>query len=70
LEATPDPYDPARWRTDRGVLSLTGPKFFNWNLGVGGGGAIDLVMHVRQVGFGQRSQQSPERNLDHLPDFS
>jgi hypothetical protein len=25
----------------------------NWNRGVGGGGAIDLVMHVRQVGFGQ-----------------
>jgi hypothetical protein len=25
----------------------------NWNLDLGGGGAIDLVMHVRQVGFGQ-----------------
>lgn len=53
LEATPDPHDPAKWRTDQGVLSVTGPKFMNWNRGVGGGGAIDLVMHVRQVGFGQ-----------------
>jgi hypothetical protein len=53
LEATADPGDPAKWRTARGVLSVTGPKFINWNQGVGGGGAIDLVMHVRQVGFGQ-----------------
>jgi len=53
LEATPDPHDPAKWRTDQGVLSVTGPKFINWNQGVGGGGAIDLVMHVRQLGFGQ-----------------
>jgi hypothetical protein len=53
LEAVPDPHDPAKWRTARGVLSVSGPKFMNWNLDVGGGGAIDLVMHVRQVGFGQ-----------------
>jgi hypothetical protein len=37
----------------RGVLSVNGPKFINWNLGLGGGGAIDLVIHLRQVGFGQ-----------------
>jgi hypothetical protein len=53
LGATPDPHDPAKWRTDLGVLSVSGPKFMNWNQGVGGGGAIDLVMHLRQVGFGQ-----------------
>lgn len=53
LETTPDPHDPAKWRCARGVLSVTGPKFINWNQGVGGGGAIDLVMHVRQIGFGQ-----------------
>jgi hypothetical protein len=53
LEAIPDPHDPAKWRTEQGVLSVTGPKFINWNQGVGGGGAIDLVMHVRQLGFGQ-----------------
>lgn len=53
LEATPDPQDPAKWRTARGVLSVNGTKFINWNLDVGGGGAIDLVMHVGQVGFGQ-----------------
>jgi hypothetical protein len=53
LEATADPHDQAKWRTARGVLSVSGLKFMNWNLGAGGGGAIDLVMHVRQVGFGQ-----------------
>lgn len=53
LGATPDPHDPAKWRTPRGVLSVSGAKFINWNLDMGGGGAIDLVMHVRQVGFGQ-----------------
>jgi hypothetical protein len=53
LEAKPDPNDPAKWRTRQGTLTVTGPKFMNWNRGFGGGGAIDLVMHVRQVGFGQ-----------------
>lgn len=53
LEATPDPHDPAKWRTARGVLSISGAKFMNWSQGVGGGGAIDLVIHLRQVGFGQ-----------------
>ena len=53
LEATPDPHDPAKWRTARGVLSISGAKFMNWSQGVGGGGTIDLVMHLRQVGFGQ-----------------
>jgi len=53
LEANPVPRDPAKWRTAQGILTVSGPKFMNWNQGVGGGGAIDLVMHVRQVGFGE-----------------
>jgi hypothetical protein len=53
LEAAPDPHDPAKWRTVRGILSVNGAKFMNWSQSVGGGGAIDLVMHLRQVGFGQ-----------------
>jgi len=53
LHATRDSHDPAKWRTSRGVLSVNGAKFINWNQGAGGGGAIDLVMHVQQVGFGQ-----------------
>lgn len=51
--AQPDPYDPRKWHTSQGVLTVTGAKFMNWNSGRGGGGAIDLVMHLHQVGFGQ-----------------
>lgn len=51
--AKPDPYDSRKWHTHQGVLTVTGPKFMNWNCGRGGGGAIDLVMHLRELGFGQ-----------------
>src|SRR6266481_2071891 len=49
--AQPDRYDRHQWHTTAGVLSVTGPKFMNWNLGVGGGGAIDLVMHLHHLDF-------------------
>jgi hypothetical protein len=51
--AQPDRHDPRKWRTGRGVLSVTGTQFMNWNCGQGGGGAIDLVMHLHQLGFGR-----------------
>jgi hypothetical protein len=51
--ARPDRYDPRKWHTGRGVLSVTGTQFMNWNTGRGGGGAIDLVMHLQQRNFGQ-----------------
>jgi len=41
-----DRHDKFRWRTQRGPLSVAGSKFFNWQLDKGGGGAIDLVMHL------------------------
>jgi hypothetical protein len=61
LAAVRDPHDPAKWHTARGVLSVSGPKFINWNLDWGGGGAIDLVMHLRQVGFGQALEWLEQR---------
>lgn len=51
--AVPDRADPHKWHTAQGVLSVTGTQFMNWHLGRGGGGAIDLVMHLHGVGFGQ-----------------
>jgi hypothetical protein len=54
--AQPDRWDPHKWHTPQGVLSVTGAKFINWNLGQGGGGAIDLVMHLHGLGFGQALQ--------------
>jgi hypothetical protein len=41
-----DPHDKHRWHTELGPLSITGAKFFNWHLHQGGGGAIDLVIHL------------------------
>lgn len=44
--AVRDRQDRSKWHTDQGVFSVSGCKFINWHLGVGGGGAIDLVMHL------------------------
>lgn len=46
-----DVRDPHKWHTSEGVLSITGPKFMNWTRGLGGGGAIDLVIHLNHGGF-------------------
>ena len=47
----PDRDDHRKWHTPAGTLSLTGAKFMNWTLGSGGGGAIDLVIHLRRLDF-------------------
>jgi hypothetical protein len=49
--AQPDRYDKRKWHTSTGVLSVTGAKFMNWNSNVGGGGALDLVMHLNHLDF-------------------
>jgi hypothetical protein len=49
--AQPDRQDKARWHTARGAVSITGMKFMNWNQGRGGGGAIDLAMHLNGLDF-------------------
>ncbi len=41
-----DRLDRNRWHTERGPVSITGSKFFNWHLQQGGGGSIDLAMHL------------------------
>jgi hypothetical protein len=48
-----DRYDPHKWHTSQGALSVHGPKFINWTQGIGGGGAIDLALHLNQQGLGQ-----------------
>jgi hypothetical protein len=47
----PDRCDKHKWRTPAGTLSVCGPKFMNWSRGIGGGGAIDLVIHLKNLGF-------------------
>jgi hypothetical protein len=46
-----DFHDKTRWHTAKGAISITGIKFMNWNQGHGGGGAIDLAMHLNGLDF-------------------
>jgi hypothetical protein len=43
--------DKAKWHTIKGAISVSGMKFMNWNHGFGGGGAIDLAMHLNGLDF-------------------
>src|SRR3974377_1359345 len=49
--AVRDRHDRHKWHTEQGPLSVSGPKFMNWQRGQGGGGGIDLVMHLAAVDF-------------------
>jgi len=51
--AVRDRHDRRKWHTEQGPLSVTGAKFINWHRDQGGGGAIDLVMHLAGVDFGE-----------------
>jgi hypothetical protein len=46
-----DRFDKAKWHTGKGTISFNGMKFMNWNQSVGGGGAIDLAMHLNGLDF-------------------
>lgn len=48
---SPHHRDKCKWDTSCGTISVTGPKFMNWTNGKGGGGAIDLVCHLRGDDF-------------------
>lgn len=37
--------------TDIGKISIQGSKFFNFSSNIGGGGAIDLTMHIKNCSF-------------------
>jgi len=49
--AVRDQHDRRKWHTEQGPLSVTGSKFMTWQRDQGGGGAIDLVMHLAGVDF-------------------
>jgi 5S rRNA maturation endonuclease (ribonuclease M5) len=46
-----DKYDNNKWHTSKGTISITGQKFMNWSVQKGGGGAIDLIIHLYQLDF-------------------
>ena len=62
-----DPDDPHKWHTSQGVLSVTGAKFMNWNRGRGGGGAIDLAIHLTHRSFGAALQWLEGHFADRVP---
>jgi len=64
IGAERDQYDEAKWHTDLGALSVTGVKFFDWNQGSGGGGAIDLVIHLEGLGFRAAVEWLAQRSPD------
>lgn len=49
--AAQDRLDKNKWHTPQGVISVTGTKFMNWNQCSGGGGAIDLIIHLKKMDF-------------------
>jgi hypothetical protein len=53
LGAQRDRRDRSQWRTEQGPITVTGPRFFNWHVEQGGGGAIDLAMHLRGCDAGE-----------------
>jgi hypothetical protein len=46
-----DRFDNNKWHTSKGSISITGQKFMNWTKGIGGGGAIDLFIHLNDCNF-------------------
>jgi len=46
-----DKKDKHNWRTSEGRITVKGSKFFNHDAMVGGGGSIDLVMHLCNLDF-------------------
>ena len=49
---TQDRQDKAKWHTPAGTISVTeGRKFYDFSAEKGGGGAIDLVMHIEETDY-------------------
>ena len=53
LGLDPDPLDKHKWKHENHTINITGSKFYDWQHLKGGGGAIDLVMHVNSCDFKQ-----------------
>jgi hypothetical protein len=51
IGAQRDRSDKAKWHTPKGAISISGMKFMNWHQSLGGGGAIDLAMHLNDLDF-------------------
>ncbi|KAM3099279.1 toprim domain-containing protein [Phormidesmis sp. 146-12] len=58
-----DRRDKNKWKDAGHTISINDGKFMDWLTNKGGGGAIDLVMHIRQVDFKEAVQWLSGRSL-------
>jgi hypothetical protein len=49
--AVQDGRDQHKWHTQQGPVSISGAQFMNWRRAVGGGGAIDLALHLGEPNY-------------------
>ncbi len=63
-----DHSDKVKWHTLKGDISITGMKFMNWHQSFGGGGAIDLAMHLNDLDF-RRAVAWLQQHFSIPPDF-
>ncbi len=48
-----EPKDKHKWKGEEHIINITGSKFYDWKEMKGGGGAVDLVMHINECDFKQ-----------------
>lgn len=53
LGLEPDRQDKHKWQNEQHTINITGNKFYDWKQMKGGGGAIDLVMHINECDYKQ-----------------
>lgn len=62
-----DRHDKHKWRDAEHIISINNGKFMDWLADQGGGGAIDLVMHLQKVDFKQAVQWLSGQDLTVRP---
>nr|MCU0571101.1 strawberry notch C-terminal domain-containing protein [Oculatellaceae cyanobacterium Prado106] len=62
-----DRHDSHKWRDAGHIISIDNSKFMDWLADKGGGGAIDLVMHVQGVDFKEAVQWLSGRSFQPMP---
>jgi predicted RNA methylase len=62
-----DRHDKHKWRDAAHIISISNGKFMDWLADRGGGGAIDLVMHIQGVEFRQAVEWLSGANLTQIP---
>jgi hypothetical protein len=53
LGLEPDRQDKHKWQNEQHTINITGSKFYDWKQMKGGGGALDLVMHINECDYKQ-----------------